>query len=451
MGNCLDSSAKVISSSHSPHANSGSSGSRVSSKTSRSTVPSSLSINSYSSLESLPTPRTEGEILSSPNLKAFTFSELKSATRNFRPDSLLGEGGFGYVFKGWIDGTTLTASKPGSGIVVAVKKLKTEGFQGHKEWLTEVNYLGQLSHPNLVKLVGYCVEGEDRLLVYEFMPKGSLENHLFRRGAQPLTWAIRMKVAIGAAKGLTFLHDAKSQVIYRDFKAANILLDAEFNSKLSDFGLAKAGPTGDRTHVSTQVMGTHGYAAPEYVATGRRAVDKSKVGVEQSLVDWATPYLGDKRKLFRIMDTRLGGQYPQKGAYTAASLALQCLNPDAKLRPKMSEVLAKLDELESTTTTKPGGNRQAQIDSPRGSNTGVGARQGQIISPRGSGTRQGQIDSPRGSNGAGTRQGQIDSPRGSNGSVVQKSPRRYSYDRPLLHLTPIASPLPSHSQSPRVR
>ncbi|EOA24003.1 hypothetical protein CARUB_v10017216mg [Capsella rubella] len=456
MGNCLDSSAKVDSSSHSPHANSASSSSRASSKTSRSTVPSSLSINSYSSVESLPTPRTEGEILSSPNLKAFTFNELKNATRNFRPDSLLGEGGFGYVFKGWIDRTTLTASKPGSGIVVAVKKLKTEGFQGHKEWLTEVNYLGQLSHPNLVKLVGYCVEGENRLLVYEFMPKGSLENHLFRRGAQPLTWAIRMKVAIGAAKGLTFLHDAKSQVIYRDFKAANILLDAvinprnlisptpysgfhfisnqllyrsysqEFNSKLSDFGLAKAGPTGDKTHVSTQVMGTHGYAAPEYVATGRltaksdvysfgvvllellsgrRAVDKSKVGMEQSLVDWATPYLGDKRKLFRIMDTRLGGQYPQKGAYTAASLALQCLNPDAKLRPKMSEVLAKLEQLEST---KPG--------------TGIG-----------------------------NRPSQIDSPRGSSGSVVQKSPRRYSYDRPLLNITPGASPLPTHNNSPRVK
>ena len=152
-------------------------------------------------------------------------------------------------------------------------------------------------------------------------------------------------------------------------------------------------------------------------------MDKSKVGVEQSLVDWATPYLGDRRKLFRVMDTRLGGQYPQKGAYTAASLALQCLNPDAKLRPKMSEVLAKLDQLESTTT-KPG--------------TGVGARQG-------------KIDSPRGSNGTGTRQGLVDSPRGSNGSVVQKSPRRYSYDRPLLHITPVASPLPSHNQSPRVR
>ncbi|XP_039023774.1 probable serine/threonine-protein kinase PBL3 isoform X2 [Hibiscus syriacus] len=348
--------------------------SRVSSKTSRSSAPSSLTIPSFSDSSSsgyLPTPRTEGEILSSPNLKPFSFSDLKSATRNFRPDSLLGEGGFGYVFKGWIDESTLSATKPGSGTVVAVKKLKPEGFQGHKEWLTEVDYLGQLHHPNLVKLIGYCSEGENRLLVYEFMPKGSLENHLFRRGPQPLSWAVRLKVAIGAARGLSFLHDLKSQVIYRDFKASNILLDGDFNAKLSDFGLAKAGPTGDRTHVSTQVMGTHGYAAPEYVATGRlttksdvysfgvvllellsgrRAVDKTKVGVEQNLVDWAKPYLGDKRKLFRIMDTRLGGQYPQKNAYTAATLALQCLSFEAKLRPKMSEVLVALEQLEATKT-----------------------------------------------------------------------------------------------------
>ncbi|CAN6549126.1 unnamed protein product [Malus baccata var. baccata] len=256
-------------------------------------------------------------------------------------------------------------------MVVAVKKLKPEGFQGHKEWLTEVNYLGQLHHPNLVKLIGYCLEGENRLLVYEFMPKGSLENHLFRRGPQPLSWATRMKVAIGAARGLSFLHEAESQVIYRDFKASNILLDSEFNAKLSDFGLAKAGPTGDRTHVSTQVMGTQGYAAPEYVATGRltaksdvysfgvvllellsgrRAVDKTKVGVEQNLVDWTKPYLGDRRKLFRIMDTKLEGQYPQKAAYTAATLASQCLCTESKLRPTMSVVLATLDQLESPKT-----------------------------------------------------------------------------------------------------
>ncbi|GMI87366.1 kinase 2, PBS1-Like 3, protein kinase 2B [Hibiscus trionum] len=373
MGNCLFSSTRVDSS-QTTHATSASGGSRVSSKTSRSSAPSSFTTPSFSDSSSsgcLPTPRTEGEILSSPNLKPFSFGELKSATRNFRPDSLLGEGGFGYVFKGWIDENTLAATKPGSGMVVAVKKLKPEGFQGHKEWLTEVDYLGQLHHPNLVKLIGHCSEDENRLLVYEFMPKGSLENHLFRRGLQPLSWAVRLKVAIGAARGLSFLHDLKSQVIYRDFKASNILLDGEFNAKLSDFGLAKAGPTGDRTHVSTQVMGTHGYAAPEYVATGRltaksdvysfgvvllellsgrRAVDRTKVRVEQNLVDWAKPFLGDKRKLFRIMDTRLAGQYPQKSAYTAATLALQCLSGEAKLRPKMSEVLAALEQLEAAKT-----------------------------------------------------------------------------------------------------
>ncbi|KAI7732909.1 hypothetical protein M8C21_022353, partial [Ambrosia artemisiifolia] len=236
-----------------------------------------------------------------------------------------------------------------------------------EEVATEVTYLGQLHHPNLVKLIGYCSEGHNRLLVYEYMPKGSLENHLFRKGPQPLPWATRLKVAIGAARGLAFLHDAKDQIIYRDFKASNILLDADFNAKLSDFGLAKAGPKGDKTHVSTQVMGTHGYAAPEYVATGRltaksdvysfgvvllellsgrRAVDKGKAGVEQDLVDWTKPYLGDKRKLFRIMDTRLEGQYPQKGAFTAATLASQCLNIEPKTRPRMSEILASLEELQ---------------------------------------------------------------------------------------------------------
>ncbi|KAI4314196.1 hypothetical protein L6164_027129 [Bauhinia variegata] len=412
MGNCLDSSAKVDAAQSS----------RTSASGISKTSPSSLSIQSYSekssNSSSLPTPRTEGEILSSPNLKSFTFNELRNATRNFRPDSLLGEGGFGCVYKGWIDAHTFTASKPGSGMVVAVKKLKPEGFQGHKEWLTEVHYLGQLHHRNLVKLIGYCLEGENRLLVYEFMPKGSLENHLFRRGPQPLSWSVRMKVAIGAAKGLAFLHNAQSQVIYRDFKASNILLDAEFNAKLSDFGLAKAGPTGDRTHVSTQVMGTHGYAAPEYVATGRltaksdvysfgvvllellsgrRAVDRTKAGIEQNLVDWAKPYLGDKRKLFRIMDTKLEGQYPQKGAYTAATLALQCLNPEAKARPSMTEVLATLE----------------QIETPKNA-----AKHSQ--------TEQQRI-------------AQV---------PIRRSPAR---NRTPQNMTPTASPLPSYRQSPRAR
>ncbi|KAG0449667.1 hypothetical protein HPP92_027267 [Vanilla planifolia] len=367
MGNCLNNSARVDST-RSSQASSGQS--KVMAKSTLDMVPSTLTVSSYDEKPSdvLVTPRTEGEILASSNLKDFTLNELRNATRNFRLDSLIGEGGFGGVYKGWIDELSLAASKPGVGRIVAVKKLKPQGFQGHKEWLTEVDYLGRFRHPNLVKLIGYCSEGEDRLLVYEFMPKGSLENHLFRRSAEPLSWAIRIKVAVGAARGLSFLHDSKSQVIYRDVKASNILLDSEFNAKLSDFGLAKAGPTGDRTHVTTQVMGTHGYAAPEYIATGRlttrvdvysfgvvllellsgrRAFDENKAGVEQNLVDWAKPYLEDKRRLFRIMDTRLEGQYPKKGAYAIANIAMQCISQEAKQRPRMREVLVDLEALQN--------------------------------------------------------------------------------------------------------
>ncbi|KAF2602942.1 hypothetical protein F2Q70_00028600 [Brassica cretica] len=145
--------------------------------------------------------KTEEEILELTSVKSFTFNELKLATRNFRPDSVVGEGGFGSVFKGWLDETSLTPTKPGTGLVIA----------------TEINYLGELSHPNLVKLVGYCLEDDHHLLVYEFMQNGSLENHLFRRGShfKPLTWSLRVKVALDAAKGLAFLHSDPVKVIYR--------------------------------------------------------------------------------------------------------------------------------------------------------------------------------------------------------------------------------------------
>ncbi|KAK9727240.1 hypothetical protein RND81_05G267600 [Saponaria officinalis] len=268
---------------------------------------------------------------------------------------------------GWIDEHTYAAAKPGTGVVVAVKRLKAESCQGHREWLAEVKYLGQLYHPNLVRLVGYCLEDEHRLLVYEFMPRGSLENHLFRRGLyfQPLSWHLRMKVSFGAAKGLAFLHETK--VIFRDFKTSNLLLDSNYNAKLSDFGLAKDGPTGDKSHVSTRVTGTDGYAAPEYVATGhltaksdvysfgvvllemlsgRQAVDRNRSSGERNLVDWARPYLTKKRKISRVLDNRLEGQYSLDSAFKVSTLAFRCLSIEPKLRPTMDEIVNELEPLQ---------------------------------------------------------------------------------------------------------
>ncbi|XVE76369.1 hypothetical protein DITRI_Ditri12bG0166900 [Diplodiscus trichospermus] len=361
MGACLSNRIKSVSPSSTGGVNS-----RSASRNGNNMSGSSSRVSSASIPQ---TPRTEDEILQSSNLKTFSFSELRTATRNFRPDSVLGGGGFGSVFKGWIDEHSLTATKPGTGIVIAVKRLNQEGFQGHKEWLAEINYLGQLHHPNLVKLIGYCLEDEHRLLVYEFMARGSMENHLFRRGSHfpPLSWAIRMKVALDAAEGLAFLHNAKTRVIYRDFKTSNILLDSNYNAKLSDFGLARDGPIGDRSHVSTRVMGTYGYAAPEYLATGhltaksdiysfgvvlieilsgRRAVDKNRPTGEHNLVEWAKPYLTSKRRIFHVLDTRLQGQYSLNQAQKAANLALRCLAVKPKFRPIMDEVVTILEQLQ---------------------------------------------------------------------------------------------------------
>ncbi|XP_045826216.1 receptor-like cytoplasmic kinase 176 [Trifolium pratense] len=315
------------------------------------------------------TSRTEGEILQSINLKSFTINEIRTATRNFRPDSMVGEGGFGSVFKGWIDEHTLAPTKPGTGFVIAVKRLNQESSQGHIEWLTEINYLGQLRHPNLVKLVGYCLEDDYRILVYEFVTKGSLDNHLFRRASyfQPLSWKIRMKIALDSAKGLAFLHSDEVEVIYRDFKTSNILIDSDYNAKLSDFGMAKDGPEGGKSHVSTRVMGTPGYAAPEYLATGhltkksdvysfgvvlleimsgKRVLDKNRPTKEHNLVEWAKPLLISKRKIFQVMDARIEGQYSTREAMKVAQIAMQCMSVEQKYRPNIDEVVRSLEQLQ---------------------------------------------------------------------------------------------------------
>ncbi|KAK1413826.1 hypothetical protein QVD17_29562 [Tagetes erecta] len=298
------------------------------------------------------------------NLHVFSLAELKLITQSFSSSNFLGEGGFGPVHKGFIDDKLRQGLKPQP---VAVKLLDLEGLQGHREWLTEVIFLGELRHPHLVKLIGYCCEDEHRLLVYDYMPRGSLENQLFRRFSVSLSWSVRMKIALGAAKGLAFLHEAKKPVIYRDFKASNILLDSDYTAKLSDFGLAKDGPEGDDTHVSTRVMGTHGYAAPEYLMTGhltaasdvysfgvvllelltgRKSLDKSRPNREQNLADWARPQLKCPRKLSRIMDPRLEGMYSESDAEKAAELAYQCLSHRPKARPNMSTVVKTLEAIQ---------------------------------------------------------------------------------------------------------
>ncbi|XP_066387904.1 probable serine/threonine-protein kinase PBL15 [Miscanthus floridulus] len=311
-----------------------------------------------------------GEIAGPLQLHSFGLGELRGVTHDFSSSFLLGEGGFGAVYKGFVD----AGMRPGlDAQPVAVKQLNAAGFQGHREWLAEVIFLGQFRHPHLVRLLGYCCEDEERLLVYEFMPRGSLENHLFRRISATLPWGTRLKVAIGAAKGLAFLHAANTPVIYRDFKASNILLDSDFTGKLSDFGLAKMGPEGEDTHVTTRVMGTHGYAAPEYVQTGhlnlksdvysfgvvllelltgRRAMEHVRgrtAHAEQQvkLVDWTRPYLsGGSRRLRCIMDQRLAGHYSVKGARAVAQLAVQCTAQQPRDRPRMVAVVEALEKLQ---------------------------------------------------------------------------------------------------------
>ncbi|WVZ82087.1 hypothetical protein U9M48_029389 [Paspalum notatum var. saurae] len=302
--------------------------------------------------------------LETTKLHAFTLDELKAATKNFSTSNFLGEGGFGPVYKGFVDARLRPGLEPQH---VAVKYLDSEGdVQGHREWLAEVVYLGMLSHPHLVKLVGFCNQDDHRMLVYEYMPRESLENHLFKNLLASLPWSTRLKIAVGAAKGLAFLHEAETPVIYRDFKASNILLDSDYTAKLSDFGLAKEGPQGDATHVTTRVMGTHGYAAPEYILTGhltvksdvysfgvvllelltgRRSVDKRRRGREQNLVDWARPYLRRADKLHRFMDPSLEMQYSAIAAEKAAKVAHQCLQSVPKARPTMRDVVDALEPL----------------------------------------------------------------------------------------------------------
>ncbi|KAL5097338.1 hypothetical protein RYX36_001665 [Vicia faba] len=294
------------------------------------------------------------------DVKVLTYQEVVDATNNFSSDCLIGVGGFGNVYKGYIKSIEQT---------VAVKKLNRDGDQGTREFFAEVLMLSMVKHPNLVRLVGYCVEDDQRILVYEHMANGSLENHLLDIGndKEPLDWQTRMKIADGAARGLEYLHNsADPPIIFRDFKSSNILLDENFNAKLSDFGLAKIAPREGEGLVSTRVMGTYGYCAPEYAATGqlssksdiysfgvvfleiisgRRVIDPARSAEEQNLIDWAQPLFKDRTKFTLMADPLLKGQFPVKGLFQALAVAAMCLQEEADTRPYMDDVITALTHL----------------------------------------------------------------------------------------------------------
>ncbi|XP_033147228.1 probable serine/threonine-protein kinase PBL26 isoform X1 [Brassica rapa] len=325
----------------------------------------------------------EKEMTNNIAAQTFTFRELATATKNFRQECLIGEGGFGRVYKGKLEKC---------GKIVAVKQLDRNGLQGNKEFIVEVLMLSLLHHKHLVNLIGYCADGDQRLLVYEYMSRGSLEDHLLGKkklqnlkigifylisfqyfiemvtdltpDQVPLDWDTRIRIALGAAMGLEYLHDkADPPVIYRDLKAANILLDSDFNAKLSDFGLAKLGPVGDKQHVSSRVMGTYGYCAPEYqrtgqltiksdvysfgvvlleLITGRRVIDTTRPKDEQNLVTWAQPVFKEPSRFPELADPSLEGVFPEKALNQAVAVAAMCLQEEATVRPLMSDVVTAL-------------------------------------------------------------------------------------------------------------
>ncbi|KAK1578536.1 hypothetical protein Q3G72_031022 [Acer saccharum] len=288
--------------------------------------------------------------------KTFTLNDIERATKSFDASRIIGEGGFGVVYRGTLE----------DGREVAVKVLKRDDRHGGREFLAEVEMLGRLHHRNLVKLIGICIESHFRCLVYELVPNGSLESHL--HGVDnvngPLDWDARMKIALGAARGLAYLHeDSSPRVIHRDFKSSNILLEHDFTPKVSDFGLARAALDEGNKHISTHVMGTFGYLAPEYamtghllvksdvysygvvlleLLTGRKPVDFSQPPGQENLVAWARPLLTSKEGLETIIDPIIKSNISFDIIVKVAAIASMCVQPEVSHRPFMGEVVQAL-------------------------------------------------------------------------------------------------------------
>ncbi|KAL6502540.1 hypothetical protein OROHE_024545 [Orobanche hederae] len=285
----------------------------------------------------------------------YSLGELQTATNRFSRENVIGEGGYGVVYRGVL----------GDGSVVAVKNLLNNKGQAEKEFKVEVEAIGKVKHKNLVGLIGYCAEGAQRLLVYEYVENGNLEQWLHGDVGfvSPLTWEIRMKIAIGTARGLAYLHEGlEPKVVHRDVKSSNILLDRKWNAKVSDFGLAKLLGS-EKSYVTTRVMGTFGYVSPDYastgmlnegndvysfgvllmeIITGRSPVDYSKPPGEMNLVDWFKGMVAS-RCGEDVVDPLIDVPPPPRSLKRILLLCLRCIDLDANKRPKMGQIVHMLE------------------------------------------------------------------------------------------------------------
>ncbi|KAG6634345.1 hypothetical protein CIPAW_12G112100 [Carya illinoinensis] len=285
----------------------------------------------------------------------FTLRQIKTATNNFDAANKIGEGGFGSVYKGLLS----------DGTMVAVKQLSSKSKQGNREFLNEIGMISALQHPHLVKLYGCCVEGNQLLLVYEYMENNSLARALFgpEEYQLQLDWPTRHRICVGIARGLAYLHEeSRLKIVHRDIKATNVLLDKNLNPKISDFGMAKLDEE-DNTHISTRIAGTYGYMAPEYalhgyltdkadvysfgivaleIVSGKSNTSHRPRGESLHLLDWAL-VLKEKGNLLDLADPRLGSNYRKEDVMRMINVALLCANVSAAVRPTMSSVVSMLE------------------------------------------------------------------------------------------------------------
>ncbi|KAJ1688338.1 hypothetical protein LUZ63_019728 [Rhynchospora breviuscula] len=304
----------------------------------------------------------------------FTLRDLELATNRFAKENVLGEGGYGVVYRG----------KLINGTEVAVKRILNNLGQAEKEFRVEVEAIGHVRHKNLVRLLGYCIEGTHRMLVYEYVNNGNLEEWLHgamsHRGV--LCWDHRIKILLGTAKALAYLHEGiDPKVVHRDIKSSNILIDEEFSGKLSDFGLAKLLGS-DKSYVSTRVMGTYGYVAPEYAntgmlneksdiysfgvlvleaVTGRDPIDYGRPNNEVNLVEWVKMMVGNKRTE-EVVDLNLEVKPTIRALKRVLLVALRSVDPDADKRPKMSQIVQMLEAVDALPRERNRKSRTGSID-----------------------------------------------------------------------------------------